>query len=77
MGFLEGIGNLMGGNKQEKPQVLDSHEEVNTQVELDAVNKRIAELNMVEDSDDVREELRKLHARKENLGNPVRDWSKN
>ncbi len=61
--------------KEKQPEVLDSHAEVDPAVELADVNKRIEELKMEEDSDDVRKELRRLYARKENLENPVTDWS--
>lgn len=74
MGFLEGIENLMGGNKQEKPTVLDSHDQVDPAVELADIKERLLALESAEDSDDTREERRVLEARKENLENPVTDW---
>lgn len=72
--MLEGIkGFFGGGNKevQEQPQILDSHDQVDPRVELEAINKRIAELVSGEDTNDSREELRVLNEKKVNLEDTI------
>jgi hypothetical protein len=60
--------------KEKQPEVLDSHDQVDPAAELEAINQRLSELNLAEDTEDTRDEIRRLRTKKENLENPVTDW---